>query len=105
MHSRNGRETCIDFVFAFTPSKKSLKSCRVRKDPDQGSDHSPILSVSSFVPQLWGVVMDTTLFVMDSTLLVKDTTPHVAVSSYKFIIYKVKQISLWIVKRCYITVR
>ncbi len=50
--SENGRETTIDLVFASPPLKNSLESCRVRNDLHQRSDHLPILSVFSFVPQL-----------------------------------------------------
>jgi hypothetical protein len=50
--SESGRETTIDLVFASPPLKNSLESCGVRKDLHQGSDHLPILSVFSFVPQL-----------------------------------------------------
>jgi hypothetical protein len=44
-----------------------------------------------------GVVIDTTHFVMATINFVKDTTPHVAVSSYTFINFEVKQISCWII--------
>jgi hypothetical protein len=50
--SENGHETTIDLVFAFPPLKNSLESCRVRKYLHQWSDHLPIISVFSFVPQL-----------------------------------------------------
>ncbi len=50
--SENGHETTINLVFASPPLKNSLESCRVRKDLHQGSDHLPILSVFSFLPQL-----------------------------------------------------
>jgi hypothetical protein len=52
MQSENGYETTIDLVFASPPLKNSLESCRVRDDLHQGSDHLPILSVFSFLPQL-----------------------------------------------------
>ncbi len=50
--SDNGCETTINLVFVSPPFKNSLESCRVRKDLHQGSDHLPILSVFSFMPQL-----------------------------------------------------
>jgi hypothetical protein len=50
--SENGFETTIDLVLASPPLKNSLESCRVRKDLHQGSDHLPIFTVFSFLPQI-----------------------------------------------------